>query len=318
MRLDRAVRFVIHDGGGQYHTRLRWRVQRRRRGSDHHPSQSSPGERVCRTLGEKCPSRVVGPHHHLERTAAAGAAQGVRRPLRRASPAPLARTTSTRERRRRCDGCGRTHHSDTPPAADSSTTTAPQPDPAHHGQDPPEPWTRCARPPICPLRRAPLQNRRPSRRLTGTFTVAPRRRRCAPEQPEPIGLASPVQRPRDVRSEQLRARCRSTTRPCSGRSPLGVQAHAAHPSARQRSRRAPCQPCDSRVPGYRTRTTPHGRRTPSDAPTGHPQLPASAPWRNVRKASRPRRTGYWYTTTVLLDAQRQTPVRRIVGSTTRH
>ncbi len=110
MRLDPRVRFVIHDGGGQY-TRsfddVFTAVGAEPITTHHHPSRRSPSERVCGAMGAFGPSRVVGPHDHLERTAAAGPAGGVRAALQRTLAASLARTTCTGVRRRCCDWSGR-------------------------------------------------------------------------------------------------------------------------------------------------------------------------------------------------------------------
>ena len=98
MRLPRTVRFVIHDGGGLYTRSFDDVFTVIGGGGRHYPSRRSPGERVCGAMGAFGPSRVVGPQDHLEGTAAAGPARGVRAALLRASAASLAWTTCVRRR----------------------------------------------------------------------------------------------------------------------------------------------------------------------------------------------------------------------------
>lgn len=148
MHLERKVRLVIHDGGGQYTRSFDDVFTAVGAEAITTPARSAPCERLCGAMGAKRPPRDAGP------------------------PTPLARTTSTRRPGVAAIGLAQPFIG-TQPAADSSTSTAPPPDNGDHGQASGT-WTQRAHPPIRLRRHAPHAGHK----LTPTHFRHPQGLRC--------------------------------------------------------------------------------------------------------------------------------------------
>ena len=93
-----CFRFLIRDRDARVHWRLRRDLRWRGREDGQDPAAGSARKLLCREMGTYRPSRVHRPDAHLRRKAPALSPGRVRRPLQRASPAPVPPATTTRPR----------------------------------------------------------------------------------------------------------------------------------------------------------------------------------------------------------------------------
>ena len=134
MRYDRTIRFLIRDGAGQFIGGVRRGLPQRRHDDHPHTTTHTGRERLRGTVGRHRAPRALRPHPHLEPPPTRTAPTRLRRALQHAPAPPQPRPTRTRRLTASSRIGPASRSDDTPPAADSSTSTAKQPEPPDNGQ----------------------------------------------------------------------------------------------------------------------------------------------------------------------------------------